>query len=78
MNAERMQRFLLVYSGVLTMVFAACVIAACATASRRAQFEEIDVQRINIIEPGGKVRLVISDQTRVPRRFSSRKGSAAF
>jgi hypothetical protein len=59
MNAERTQQFLFVYSGVVTFVFAACVIAACATASRRAQFEEIDVQRI-------------------PGRFSSRKGSAAF
>ena len=51
MTSDRTQRFLVIYSGVLTAVFAGTVITACATATKKARFDEMDVQRINIVEP---------------------------
>lgn len=63
-------RFLAIYSGILTVVFAAVVLGGFTAARKpgagRADFEEISVQRINIVEPDGTLRLVISDKTRFP------------
>lgn len=46
----------------------ACVLAlaAFAAATERPRFREIDVERINIVEPDGKLRLTISDAARSP------------
>ncbi len=60
------QRFLMVYSGVLTAVFSVTVLCAFDGAARKATFGEIDAQRINIVEPDGTLRMVISDQARFP------------
>lgn len=59
------QRFLVVYSGVLTAVFAFTVLAGF-TKSPVTQLAEIDVQRINVREPDGTLRMVISDSARLP------------
>ena len=58
-------RFLVVYSGVLT---AAVVVALLTGASTRrdASFDTIDVQRINVREPDGTLRLVVSNQAEFP------------
>jgi hypothetical protein len=61
------QRFLVVYSGVLTIVF--CITVLCgftgATAKRQS-FDEIDVHRINMREPDGTLRMVISNMQSFP------------
>jgi len=62
---NKSQRFLAVYSGILTAVFAVTVLAG-ATKARKNAFEEIDVQRINVVEPDGTLRMIISDKTRFP------------
>jgi len=62
------QRFLVIYSGVLTTVFAGCVIAACATAGS-THFDEITVQRINVVEPNGTPRLIIANKSKFPGSF---------
>jgi hypothetical protein len=59
------QRFLVVYSGVLTAVFAFTVLAGF-TKSPVTRLSEIDVQRINVREPDGTLRLVISNSARLP------------
>jgi hypothetical protein len=59
------QRFLVIYSGVLTAVFAFTVLAGF-TKSPVAKLGEIDVQRINVREPDGTLRMVISDSARLP------------
>lgn len=59
------RRFLMIYSGVLTLVFALTVFTGAA-GSRPASFEEIDVQRINVVEPDGTVRLVLSNKALFP------------
>ncbi|HEV2752187.1 MAG TPA: hypothetical protein VGV12_16810 [Gemmatimonadales bacterium] len=46
----------------------ACLLALAAftTARERPHFQEIDVERINIVEPDGMLRLTISDAARSP------------
>jgi hypothetical protein len=58
-------RFLVAYSGVLTAVLALTLLTA-AEKSRKASFDEIDVQRVNIVEPDGTVRLVLSNKALFP------------
>jgi hypothetical protein len=59
------QRFLAIYSGMLTIVFAATVFCGFK-AMRKARFETITVRRINIVEPDGTVRLTISNRADFP------------
>jgi hypothetical protein len=58
-------RLLAVYAGVLTLA-AALALVTGAFRPRPARFDTIDVQRINIVEPDGTVRLVLSDKARFP------------
>ena len=62
-------RFLAIYSGILTVAFAAAMLTGFSPAANRARFEEIDVQRINIIEPNGTPRMVLSNKTLFPGIF---------
>lgn len=55
------QRFLMMYAGVLTAVFAATVLSGFAQTPKKLSLDELDVQRINVREPDGTLRLVISD-----------------
>jgi hypothetical protein len=59
-------RCLLIYSGVLTAVFAATILTGFAANNKRVKFEEIEVQRINIVEPDGTLRMVVSNKARLP------------
>jgi hypothetical protein len=52
---------------VLTAVFVGTVISGCET--KRTKFDEIDVQRLNFIEPDGTMRLVISNKARFPGSY---------
>ncbi len=63
------QRFLVIYSGVLTAVFAASALYGFARSPQRMTIEELDVQRINLREPDGTLRLVISDKSKAPGIF---------
>jgi len=58
-------RLLAIYSGVLTLVLVLTILTA-GEKSRKTAFEEIDVQRINIVEPDGTVRLVLSSKALFP------------
>jgi hypothetical protein len=62
--AKAGQRFLIVYSFVLTAVFAVTVFGAAAP--QKTRFGEIDVQRINVVEPDGTLRMTISNHARFP------------
>lgn len=61
------QQFLMAYSGVLT---AALVVTALSGfrfhPNTRQKFEEIDVQRVNLVEPDGTVRMIISNRSLAP------------
>ena len=60
------QRFLMIYSGVLTVVFAASALYGFTRAPQKMTIEELDVQRINLREPDGTLRLIISDKSKAP------------
>lgn len=64
----RMQlRLLKAYAVASTLLFAALVFAAFRDhAGGRARFEQIDVERINIVEKAGTVRLAIANPDRLP------------
>jgi hypothetical protein len=61
----RSQTLLAVYAGLLT-VAASVHLLSGSSGGRAARFEAIDVQRINIVEPDGTIRLVLSDKARFP------------
>jgi hypothetical protein len=60
------QRFLMIYAGVLTVVFAVTVLSGFAISPRSMSLEQLDVQRINLREPDGTLRLVISNADKEP------------
>jgi hypothetical protein len=59
-------RCLLVYSAVLTAAFAATVLGGFAAGDKKLKFDQIEVQRINIVEPDGTLRMVVSNKARLP------------
>ncbi|QCO67586.1 hypothetical protein E5843_07030 [Luteimonas yindakuii] len=59
------ERFLVVYSGALTVALAAILLTG-ARETRTATFDEIDVQRINVREPDGTLRMTVSGRERFP------------
>jgi hypothetical protein len=59
-------RFLVIYSGVLTVIFATTVLGGFAASNKKIKFDEIEVHRINIVEPDGTLRIVISNKSRLP------------
>ena len=65
MKALFSPRFIAIYSGVLTLAFAATVLYGIAM-MRNAHFGIITARRINIIEPDGTVRLTVSNRADFP------------
>ncbi len=68
MNLTGNPRFLTVYSGVLTLIFAFTTISGLAT-SKKTTFDEISVRRIDIVEPDGTLRMVLSGKAKAPGIF---------
>jgi hypothetical protein len=60
------QRFLVVYSGLLTLIFAVVVLGGFSQSRQKQKFAEIDVERINVVEPDGTLRMVISNKAAFP------------
>ncbi len=77
---EREVRILRVYCLLTVPVL---VMLAFAGFAQKSRFGEIDVQRINVVEPDGKLRMVISNKTRAPdavlggKRFKRQGGNSA-
>jgi hypothetical protein len=66
------QKFLVVYSSILTIAFATVVL--CGTAMvRNPTFDLITARRINIVEPDGTVRLTISNRADFPGAWNRKK-----
>jgi hypothetical protein len=84
MRAFNSQKFLSVYAGVLSGVLAWALLSGFTHDPRAPKFDTITVQRINVVEPDGTLRMVLTNNNRVPsiimrgREFSDftgRKGS---
>jgi hypothetical protein len=63
------QRFLVVYSGVLTVAFVAAVLLGFKRDAANATFDQITVHRINVVEPDGTPRLIVADRAEFPGSF---------
>lgn len=66
MNQEKLTkdvRFLKLYAGIITILFGVMLFSAF-TVSRNQKFDQIDVERINIVEKDGKLKMVISNKER--------------
>jgi hypothetical protein len=60
------QRFLVIYSGLLTLALASIVLLGMGPAKGKTAFDEIDVYRINVVEPDGTLRMILSNHARLP------------
>ena len=58
------QQLLTVYSAVVSTVFA--VLLLVGATHHRNQFDEIQVHRIDVVEPNGTLRMVLSNKDRLP------------
>jgi len=61
---RRELRSLKIYATVITALLGTVSLAAFRQASQKQRFTEIDVERINVVEPDGKLRMVISNRPR--------------
>ncbi|WP_426100523.1 hypothetical protein [Massilia sp. TSP1-1-2] len=64
---QRQNRLLRQVVTVGGAMLAVGMLAAATSSSPRGKFSEIDVERINIVTPGGKTDLVISNRERIPQ-----------
>lgn len=66
MNQKKIEkdvRFLKLYSGIITILFGVLLFSAFAV-SKNTKFKQIDVERINVVEKDGKLKMVISNKER--------------
>jgi hypothetical protein len=59
-------RFLTFYSAVLTTILAAAALTGRTDSKRVATLDELTVRRINVVEPDGKLRMIISNHAQLP------------
>jgi hypothetical protein len=59
------QKVLIAYSTVLSTTFG-IVLLIGAKSDRTQSFDEIQVHRMNVVEPDGTLRMVISNRDRLP------------
>ena len=78
---EKEVRFLKIYVVIGTLLGAVLVLTAFTRQSGKRKFEEVDVERVNIVEKDGQVKLVIANKARLPGpgnivtgRFGQRTG----
>jgi hypothetical protein len=64
MKIEKQLRVLQVYTGILTLVLVTVFVSGFQATTQKLQ--ELTVERINIVEPNGKLRLTISNKERFP------------
>ena len=80
MQKTLVQKFLVVYSGILTLTFAATVYVFVTHVPRRAdgivEFDRIRAHRIDLVEPDGTARLILSNRTDFPGSFYHGKEAA--
>jgi hypothetical protein len=61
---EKEVRFLKIYAAAATLLCAVFLLSAFASQNKKQKFEEIDVERINVVEKDGKLKMVISNKER--------------
>jgi len=67
------RRFLAAYSGILTLVFLFAILTGFARVPASQTFDEINVHRINVVEPDGTIRLVLTNTANSPGIYIKNK-----
>jgi len=62
----KLQRYLSLYAAVLSTVIATTAFTGAANTKANGAFDELTVRRINVVEPNGVLRMVISDHAKLP------------
>jgi hypothetical protein len=70
---ERELRVLKAYAIVSSLLIIALFVMGAANERKKEKLDEIDVQRINVTEPDGTLRMVISNQAAFPGLFIKKK-----
>lgn len=65
--------FLAAYSGLLTVLFALAILYGFARADTNQTFDEITVHRINVVEPNGIIRLILTNTASSPGIYIKNK-----
>jgi hypothetical protein len=65
-KVQKELRMLKIYTLFSTVLFVALFCLAAKSPGRKVKFDEIDAQRVNIVEPDGKVRLTLANHERMP------------
>jgi hypothetical protein len=76
--SPKMQTALAVYSAVLSSVLAIVLLNNTAKQPGPTQFNAITAQRIDIVEPNGTLRMVISNRAKLPGVIVKGKEQAKF
>lgn len=63
---RRELRILKAYAVTSILMFAALLVMAASNERKKQKFDEIDVQRINVVEPDGTLRMIISSKATFP------------
>lgn len=63
---QRELRIWRIYGAISTLAFVVIAVSGFTVARQKASFGTIDVQRINVVEPDGTLRMVISNRARFP------------
>ncbi len=63
---EKEVRFLKAYAVVTTLLFIVLAFAAFQKSNQKTKFEELDVERLNIIEKDGKLKVVLANEAKAP------------
>jgi stress response protein SCP2/uncharacterized protein with GYD domain len=63
-KVEKEVRFLKIYAVISSLLFAVFFLSAFALEDKKQKFDEIDVERINVVEKDGRLRIVISNEER--------------
>lgn len=61
---RRELRWIKVYALIVTLLLGSLSLAAFRQSQEKVRFTEIDVERINVVEPDGKLRMVIANRPR--------------
>ena len=64
-------RLLKIYTAAMTVAFAVLCLTALTPSAQKQKFEEIDAERINIVDARGSRQLVISNKDRFPEPLSN-------
>ena len=66
-------RFLVIYSGCLTLVFVVTILCGFSELQQMKRFDEITVHRVNIVEPDGTIRMVLTNKDSAPGAYIKNK-----